>query len=89
MCLSVAENFPLLPSLTLKYKNAMTLKAIIHAAEEGGFWAEVPALPGCLTQAETMDELKANLRETIELWLSVDDEAMESNASDQVLELTV
>jgi predicted RNase H-like HicB family nuclease len=67
----------------------MTLKAIVHDAEEGGFWAEVPALPGCLTQAETFDKLKTNLREAIELWLSVDDETMESNANDQVLELTV
>ena len=67
----------------------MTLKAIIHKAEEGGYWAEVPSLPGCLTQAETMDELKANLREAIELWLSVDDKATESNATDEVLELTV
>jgi predicted RNase H-like HicB family nuclease len=67
----------------------MTLKAIIHDAEEGGFWAEVPALPGCVTQAETVAELTANLREAIALWLSVDDEAMESNANDKVLELTV
>jgi predicted RNase H-like HicB family nuclease len=67
----------------------MTLKAIIHPAEEGGFWAEVPALPGCLTQGETLDELKANLREAIELWLSVDDEVTESNANDRVMELTV
>lgn len=52
----------------------MTLKAIVHKAEEGGYWAEVPSLPGCLTQAETRDELKANLREAIELWLSVGDE---------------
>jgi predicted RNase H-like HicB family nuclease len=49
----------------------------------------VPALPGCLTQAETLDELKANLREAIELWLSVDDEVTESNATDKVMELTV
>jgi len=67
----------------------MTLKAIIHPAAAGGFWAEVPALPGCLTQAETLDELHANLREAIQLWLSVDDETMESNANDSVLELTV
>ncbi len=60
-----------------------------HSAEEGGFWAEVPALPGCLTQAETLDELEINLREAIELWLSVDDEVTESNANDKVLELTV
>ncbi len=73
----------------LGYRIRMTLKAIIHPAEEGGFWAEVPALPGCLTQAETLDELKANLREAIELWLSVDDEVTETNANDRVMELTV
>jgi predicted RNase H-like HicB family nuclease len=67
----------------------MTLKAIIHQAEEGGFWAEVPALPGCLTQGETLDELQANLREAIELWLSVDDEVTAHDANDRVLELTV
>lgn len=73
----------------LRYRIHMTLKAIIHPAAEGGFWAEVPALPGCLTQAETLDELKTNLREAIELWLSVDDEVTESNANDRVMELTV
>jgi predicted RNase H-like HicB family nuclease len=67
----------------------MTLKAIIHNAEEGGFWAEVPALPGCLTQGETIAEVKANLREAIDLWLSVDDETMAASTSDQVLEMTV
>jgi predicted RNase H-like HicB family nuclease len=41
-------------------------------AEEGGFWAEVPAIPGCATQGETMDELLCNLHEAIEGWLSVD-----------------
>ena len=67
----------------------MTLKAIIHKAEEGGFWAEVPALPGCATQGESLAELEANLREAIDLWLSVDDETRESRVDDQVLELTV
>jgi predicted RNase H-like HicB family nuclease len=67
----------------------MTLKAIIHKAEEGGFWAEVPALPGCATQGESLAELEANLREAIDLWLSVDDETRESSVDDQVLELTV
>ena len=47
----------------------MKLKAIIHEAEEGGYWAEVPALPGCVTQAETLRELKENLHEAIEGWL--------------------
>ena len=47
----------------------MTLKAIIHEAEEGGFWAEVPALPGCFTQGETLQELEKNLQEAITGWL--------------------
>lgn len=35
----------------------MKIKAIIHTAEEGGFWAEVPALPGCVTQGDTKAKL--------------------------------
>jgi predicted RNase H-like HicB family nuclease len=41
----------------------------IHRAEEGGYWAEVPALPGCFTQAETLAELRRNVREAVELYL--------------------
>lgn len=50
----------------------MNIKAIVHEAEEGGFWAEVPAIPGCASQGDTLDELLANLREAIEGCLSVD-----------------
>lgn len=49
----------------------MTFKAIIHDAEEGGYWAEVPALPGCVTQGETLQELHDNLREAIRGCLAV------------------
>ena len=49
----------------------MKLNVIIHPAEEGGLWAKVPALPGCVTQAETMDELIANIYEAIEGCLAV------------------
>jgi len=38
---------------------------VIHEDPEGGFWAEVPALPGCYSQGETVDELKHNIREAI------------------------
>jgi predicted RNase H-like HicB family nuclease len=44
----------------------VNIKAIIHEAEEGGFWAEGPAIPGCATQGDTMDELMRNLHEAIE-----------------------
>lgn len=50
----------------------MKLKVVIHEAEEGGYWAEVPAIAGCATQGETMDELMENLHEAIEGYLSVD-----------------
>lgn len=49
----------------------MKLKAVIHEAEEGGFWAEVPALPGCVTQAESIPQLEINFHEAIEAWLLV------------------
>ena len=49
----------------------MVFKAVIHDAEEGGYWAEVPALPGCVTQGETMEELHENLREAISGCLAV------------------
>jgi predicted RNase H-like HicB family nuclease len=41
------------------------IKCLIHEAEEGGFWAEVPSLPGCFTEGETLEETLANLREAI------------------------
>ena len=44
----------------------MKLKVIIHKAEEGGYWAEVPAIPGCVSQGETIDELMANLIEALQ-----------------------
>ncbi len=35
----------------------MKIKVIVHEAEEGGYWAEVPAIPGCATHGETFEEL--------------------------------
>jgi predicted RNase H-like HicB family nuclease len=49
----------------------MKIRAVVHKAEEGGFWAEVPSLPGCATQGETMEELRSNLCEAIEGRLAV------------------
>jgi predicted RNase H-like HicB family nuclease len=66
----------------------MKLHAIIHQAEEGGYWAEVPALPGCVTQGETLDELKANLHEAVEGWLLAAD-PVEEPADGQLLAMAV
>jgi predicted RNase H-like HicB family nuclease len=65
----------------------VTLKVHIHKADEGGFWAEVPALPGCVSQGETIEELRGNIREAIEGWLSVE-EPQEPEA-DHVIEVAV
>jgi len=67
----------------------MTVRAIVHKAEEGGFWAEVPSIPGCATQGETMEELRSNLRETIEGCLSVPVEIPSTHADAQVIELAL
>ena len=50
----------------------MKLKVIVHQAEEGGHWAEVPSIPGCATQGESFEELLTNLYEVVEGCLSVD-----------------
>ena len=42
---------------------------IVHEAEEGGYWTEVPALPGVGSQGETVDEVIANTKESVELML--------------------
>ena len=49
----------------------MKLRVIVHETEEGGYWAEVPALPGCATQGRTFDELLSNVQEAVEGCLSV------------------
>lgn len=65
------------------------MKVIIHEAEEGGYWAEVPALPGCLSQGETMDEMIANIKEAIEGWLDEDISEDQLEPTSQILELAL
>ena len=65
----------------------MKLKVIIHTAEEGGFWAEVPAIPGCVSQAETFEELLPNIYEAVEGCLAVDLDNIDLISSDRVMEL--
>lgn len=48
----------------------MDFDIVVHGAEEGGFWAEVPAIPGCAMQGDSMEELMQNLREAVEGCLS-------------------
>jgi predicted RNase H-like HicB family nuclease len=67
----------------------MKIKIIVHEAEEGGFWAEVPAIPGCATQGETMDELLHNVHEAIEACLSVEVAAPEPDEKGRILEIAL
>ena len=69
----------------------MKIKVLVHEAEEGGYWAQVPALPGCVTEGDTYPELLENLYEAIQLWLEVASErgSEEAEAPSQVLELAV
>ena len=57
----------------------MKLEVLIHAAEEGGFWAEVPALPGCVSEGDSLDETLANIREAAEGWLEVSAEQADAD----------
>ena len=58
------------------YNKGVTLKVLVHRAEEGGYWAEVPALPGCFTQAESLGELRARAKESIQAYLGLDVEQL-------------
>jgi predicted RNase H-like HicB family nuclease len=65
----------------------MKIRVVVHEAEEGGYWAKVPAIPGCATQGETFEELLQNLYEAVEACLSVAVEAAEE--SGRVVEIAV
>ena len=67
----------------------MKIKIVIHEAEEGGFWAEVPAIPGCVSQGETMDELMRNIREAIEGCLSIEIKKPKRTKNSRVMEIAI
>lgn len=49
----------------------MKLHVVVEKDETGYYAAEVPALPGCLSQGKTRDEALVNIKEAIEGWLEV------------------
>ena len=67
----------------------MKLKAVIHEAEEGGYWAEIPAIPGCATQGETFEELLKNIYEAVEGCLAVDIAPVSQSRQTRVIEIAV
>jgi predicted RNase H-like HicB family nuclease len=72
----------------VSYSKHTKLRAVIHVVEEKGFWAEVPALPGCVTQADTREEHEKKLQEAVEGWLSAGKAGMDAEP-DEVLEVAV
>jgi predicted RNase H-like HicB family nuclease len=65
------------------------IKIVVHEAEEGGYWAEVPAIPGCATQGETFEELLQNLYEAVEGCLSVDIATPKTGGNERILEIAI
>lgn len=63
---------------------------VIHHEPEGGYWAEVPALPGCYSQGETVEELLVNVREAITGVLEVlSKDGKEPERNIQILDVAV
>ncbi len=65
----------------------MKLNVIVHPADEGGFWAEVPALPGCISEGETLEEVLTNVREAAQGWLEVSEQRQFSAEAGQSVEI--
>jgi predicted RNase H-like HicB family nuclease len=72
-----------------KARDGVKIKVIIHEAEEGGFWAEVPAIPGCATQGDTFEELLQNLYDAVEGCLSVDVVEPQLTDRDRIMEIVI
>jgi predicted RNase H-like HicB family nuclease len=67
-----------------------TYTVVVHEDPEGGFWGEVPALPGCYSQGGTIDELKDNIREAIVGVREVlREQGQEADANIQILDVAV
>jgi predicted RNase H-like HicB family nuclease len=67
----------------------MKIKAVVHEVEEGGYWAEVPTIPGCAAEGETIEEVMQKLPEVIEACLSVAIVPSRRDTSEQVVELVL
>ncbi len=67
----------------------MKIKVIIHEAEEGGYWAEVPSIPGCATQGDSFEELLNNIYEAVEGCLSIEMKNIRVSGKDRIMEIAV
>lgn len=67
----------------------MKLKVVVHDAEEGGYRAEIPALPGCITEGDTCEELLRNLHDAVAGWPGVESDTTPETEPGRVLEINV
>ena len=67
----------------------MKLKVVVHQEDDGGYWAEVPAIPGCVTEGDSFQELLGNLYEAVEGCLSVEIDDVAVSDKDEVIEIAV
>ena len=65
------------------------LAVLAGEAEEGGYWAEVPSIPGCATQGKSFDELLSNIYEAVEGCLSVDVQEISVSEKDKIMEIAI
>ena len=65
------------------------LKVVVHEAEEGGYWEEVPSILGCATQGDTFDELLSNIYEAVEGCLSVDVENITTSSKHKIMDIAI
>ena len=65
----------------------MKLQVVIHPAEEGGFWAEISAFAGCVSEGETLAETLLNIKEAAEGWLEVSALRVKGNSQVQIAEI--
>ena len=67
----------------------MKLTDVVHEAEEGGYWAEVPAIPGCASQGDSYDEVLKNVHEAIQGCLAIELTDIRVSGTDRVVEIAV
>ena len=68
-------------------ETAMKLIVVMHEADEGGYWVEVPCLKGCYSEGDTLQEAKANIAEAIEGALAVRRERVENGEVSRFLSI--
>ena len=73
----------------ITWMSTTVYKVLVHKAEEGGYWAEVPSLPGCVSEGGTMEELRANIKEAILGWLEVAQEIATEEPDTELIEVAV